>query len=55
MVKKRTGAHEDTIREFRIGRSGLRFGAPLAEFQGIMRGVPSFVAASPLPDASDGE
>ena len=49
VIKKRTGAHEDTIREFRIGAGGLSLGAPLDEFQGILRGVPTFVgSASPL-------
>ena len=40
VVKKRTGAHEDTIREYRIGKSGVTLGLPLTGFQGILRGVP---------------
>jgi len=40
-VKKRTGAHENTIREYRITASGLRVGEPLRSFQGILRGVPT--------------
>lgn len=43
VVKKRTGAHEDTIREFRIGASGIRLGAPLHNFHGVLRGVPQVV------------
>jgi len=43
VVKKRTGAHEDTIREFRIGGSGLTLGEPLVDFQGVLRGVPTLV------------
>ena len=43
VIKKRTGAHEDTIREYRIDRRGLTLGAPLTEFQGILRGVPILV------------
>ncbi|WP_340265878.1 ATPase domain-containing protein [Sphingobium mellinum] len=43
IIKKRTGAHEDTIREFRIGASGIRLGEPLIGFQGVLRGVPQFV------------
>ncbi|WP_018261138.1 ATPase domain-containing protein [Methylobacterium sp. WSM2598] len=43
VVKKRTGTHEDTIREYRIGSSGLTIGAPLVGFQGVLRGVPVFV------------
>ncbi|WP_458094286.1 ATPase domain-containing protein [Roseomonas sp. WA12] len=49
VIKKRTGAHEDTIREYRIGQGGLSLGAPLEQFQGVLRGVPTFVgAAAPL-------
>lgn len=48
IVKKRTGAHEDTIREFRIGRDGFRLGEPLTGFQGVLRGVPELVG--PMPD-----
>lgn len=47
VVKKRTGAHEDTIREYRIGKQGLTLGAPLVKFQGILRGVPTLVDDSP--------
>jgi circadian clock protein KaiC len=43
VVKKRTGAHEDTIREFRIGGRGITLGEPLVEFQGVLRGVPTLV------------
>jgi circadian clock protein KaiC len=51
VVKKRTGAHEDTIREFHIGTNGLALGAPLQEFQGVLRGVPTYVGRSaPLMD-----
>jgi len=48
IIKKRTGRHEDTIREFQIGTGGLRLGAPLAEFQGILRGIPSLVGDGDL-------
>ena len=43
VVKKRTGAHEDTIREYRITGNGLQVGEPLHGFQGILRGVPELV------------
>lgn len=43
VIKKRTGMHEETIREFRITREGLTLGAPLSGFQGVLRGVPTFV------------
>jgi circadian clock protein KaiC len=40
VLKKRTGAHERTIRELRIGREGLSIGEPLSHFRGILTGVP---------------
>jgi circadian clock protein KaiC len=43
VVKKRTGGHEDTIRELMITSKGLVLGEPLKEFQGVLRGVPTFV------------
>ena len=36
VIKKRTSAHEDTIREYRIGDSGITLGAPLTNFQGVL-------------------
>lgn len=43
IIKKRTGAHESTIREYRIDNRGLTIGAPLDGFQGVLRGVPIYV------------
>jgi circadian clock protein KaiC len=43
IVKKRTGAHEDTIREYRIGRRGITLGEPLDNFHGVLRGVPTMI------------
>jgi circadian clock protein KaiC len=58
IIKKRTGRHEETIREFRITERGLSLGGPLEEFQGILRGVPTYVGSmNPLlaqPGLSDG-
>jgi circadian clock protein KaiC len=42
IIKKRTGAHEHTIREYRIGGRGLTVGAPLENFHGVLRGVPVY-------------
>lgn len=42
VIKKRTGRHEETIREFRITSTGLTLGEPLTGFQGVLRGVPTF-------------
>ena len=43
VIKKRTGAHEDTIREYRIDGRGITLGEPLIGFQGVLRGVPELV------------
>jgi circadian clock protein KaiC len=43
IIKKRTGAHESTIREYRIDGRGLTIGDPLDGFQGVLRGVPVYV------------
>ena len=49
VVKKRSGAHEDTIREFRLTGKGVKVGPPLTEFQGILTGVPDYRGgATPL-------
>ena len=41
VIKKRTGSHEDTIREYMVDRRGITVGQPLTNFQGVLRGVPS--------------
>jgi circadian clock protein KaiC len=46
IIKKRTGMHESTIREYRIDNHGLTIGEPLDGFQGILRGVPIYVGQS---------
>ena len=43
VIKKRTSAHEDTIREYRIGKGGITLGPPLINFQGVLRGVPEMI------------
>lgn len=43
VIKKRSGAHEETIREFRLGSKGVVVGPPLSEFQGVLTGVPTYV------------
>ncbi len=43
VIKKRTGRHEKTIREFRLESGvGVRVGKPLTEFHGVLSGVPIF-------------
>ena len=43
VIKKRTSAHEDTIREYRIHSGGFTLGEPLTGFQGVLRGVPELL------------
>jgi len=45
VVKKRTGAHEHTIREFRIGPNRIYVGEPLTDFQGVLTGIPRYVGS----------
>jgi circadian clock protein KaiC len=40
VLKKRGGAHERTIRDFSMGPDGIRVGAPLRNFRGILSGIP---------------
>ena len=40
VVKKRGGAHERSIRDFRMSNAGLHVGEPLRNFRGILTGVP---------------
>ena len=42
VIKKRSGNHERTIREMRIGKNGISLGEPLRDLQGVLTGVPSF-------------
>lgn len=54
VIKKRTGAHENTIREFKIGNDGISLGAPLTDFQGVLRGVPTYVGSeAPLMEPAE--
>jgi circadian clock protein KaiC len=46
VIKKRSGLHERTIREFQITNQGLRVGAPLKDFQGVLTGVPMYTGRS---------
>ncbi|UPK39591.1 AAA family ATPase [Bradyrhizobium sp. 186] len=42
VVKKRSGNHEHTIREFRLSSAGITLGPPLREFSGIFSGNPRY-------------
>jgi circadian clock protein KaiC len=40
VAKKRSGSHENTIREFKVSAKGLWVGEPLLQFRGVLTGVP---------------
>jgi circadian clock protein KaiC len=40
VLKKRTGAHERSIREMRISDHGVTVGPPLTQYRGVLTGVP---------------
>jgi circadian clock protein KaiC len=42
VVKKRSGAHETSIRAFRMGQEGLRVGNPLENYHGVLSGIPNY-------------
>jgi circadian clock protein KaiC len=58
VVKKRSGRHEHTIREFQLSSQGLVVGPPLNDFHGVFSGTPSYTGSGePLLHgaARDGE
>jgi circadian clock protein KaiC len=46
VLKKRSGYHERTIREFTVGKTGISVGKPLKEFHGVLSGIPTFVGTA---------
>jgi circadian clock protein KaiC len=48
VVKKRGGAHERSIREFRLSSSGISVGEPLRQFRGVLTGIPVFAGDETL-------
>jgi len=41
VVKKRSGPHERTIRDFALGPGGISIGEPLRDYRGVLSGVPT--------------
>lgn len=52
MLKKRTSAHEQSVREFRLTSKGVGVGPVLDEFRGILSGMQSTEAAPTVPEPS---
>ena len=42
VIKKRSGTHENTIRELSMDHEGITVGAPLADFRGVLTAVPEY-------------
>jgi circadian clock protein KaiC len=53
IIKKRSGAHEDTIRELRMTSGRLEVGEALSGFRGILTGVPAYIGAESRPRSQD--
>lgn len=41
VIKKRSGPHERTLREFSMDTGGIRVGEPLKQFHGVLSGIPT--------------
>ena len=54
VIKKRSGPHENTLRELTMTKRGIELGKPLAEFEGVLTGVPRIVGGSAAPSGSSG-
>jgi circadian clock protein KaiC len=52
IIKKRSGRHEDTIRELKMSANGITLGPPLVDFEGVMTGVPRFLGGQ-MPTAAE--
>ncbi len=57
VVKKRSGHHEHTIREFQLTAEGIQIGPPLTDFSGIFTGTPRYTGDSKplLGEAKNGD
>jgi circadian clock protein KaiC len=56
VIKKRTGAHEEAIRELRLTGNGIQVGRELTHFQGVLSGIPQYMGRqSELLDNAHGK
>jgi len=47
VMKKRTGGHEESIRQLRFGPQGIRLSDPLLQLRGVLTGVPVEISERP--------
>ena len=45
-IKRRSGSHEHSIRELKLGPDRIRIGRPLHDFQGVLTGTPTFLGGA---------
>ena len=43
VLKKRSGMHEDSLREYKLTSNGIWIGEPLTEFHGVLHGTPTIL------------
>jgi circadian clock protein KaiC len=56
VVKKRSGGHERSIREFQLVPGRIKLGRPLTDFHGVLTGTPRYVGpVDPLMKLEAGE
>ncbi len=48
VIKSRTAQHAQTIHELQLGEGGVRIGAPLDGFEGVLTGIPNYRGATPM-------
>lgn len=48
VAKSRTTEHQASIREFRLARAGVQIGEPLADFEGVLTGLPNYRGSTPM-------
>jgi circadian clock protein KaiC len=53
ILKKRTGAHEESIREMWFDDQGIHLSAPLLGLRGVLTGVPAELRGGSQPAARD--
>jgi circadian clock protein KaiC len=53
IVKKRSGEHEDTIRELQMKGGRISIGQPLSSFRGVLTGVPTYVGPERMLEGKD--
>jgi circadian clock protein KaiC len=55
-IKKRSGQHERTLREYTLSSEGISVGDPLRQFHGVLSGIPQLLQKpGDAPDAAAGK